>query len=392
MIIRGLRGRGRGFHTSFSRWQLAHEWIVDGKVVPSSSLSSDEIDGVTTYPTTRSTTAEKKKEVLIFLHGLLGNSKNLHTPAKRLTRALGPEYAALLLDVRGHGQSSSSTFDRPHSFRNCVMDIFQTLHPLGLVGRNSPMAICGHSLGGRIALEYSYTTCLATAAASSASSANTKEKVEEDSSDADNNSNHKHDDIITFAQQFQIPKQTWVLDSVPGVADPSVHGVLRAITSIPIPVQSKKWLVDTLISKPYNLELHLSRWIMTNLQHDKNDALGGLQWVFDLDIANELIMNFDNQDFKKMISNITTSDPSPSSTSSSSVHLVMAGKNKNWTEEIVLNLKSIHTYRGEEESSSLYPPSSSFQMHKLENSGHWVHVDDLEGLLRLMITEIQRLR
>ena len=383
-MIRGLiRGRGRG--------RLAYEWIVDGKVVaPSSSLSSYGVSVVTNSTTVPSTTT--KKEVIVFLHGLLGNSKNLHTPAKRLTRSLGSDYAVLLLDVRGHGHSSLSSFDRPHSFRNCVMDIFQTLHPLGLVGRNSPMTICGHSLGGRIALEYSHTLSLASMAASSSSSANTKEKqkAEKDTSAADNNINHDDDDIITLGQKFNIPKQTWILDSVPGIADPSVHGVLRAISSIPLPVPSKKWLVDTLISKPYNLELHLSRWIMTNL-HDKNDGRG-LRWVFDLDIANELIMNFDNQDFVNMISNITSTPDPYSSTLSSSVHLVMAGKNKNWTEEIVSKFKSIHTYRREEESSSLYPTQSLFQMHKLEKAGHWVHVDDLEGLLRLMINEIQRQR
>ena len=394
LMIRGLiRGRGREFHSSSSRWRLAYEWIVDGKVVaPSSSLSSDGVSLVANSTTVPSTTT--KKEVIVFLHGLLGNTKNLHTPAKRLTRSLGSDYAVLLLDVRGHGHSSLSSFDRPHSFRNCVMDIFQTLHPLGLVGRNSPMTICGHSLGGRIALEYSHTLSLASMAASSSSSssANTMEKKEEkDTSAADNNINHDDDDIITLGRKFQIPKQTWILDSVPGIADPSVHGVLRAISSIPLPVPSKKWLVDTLISKPYNLELHLSRWIMTNL-HDKNDGRG-LRWVFDLDIANELIMNFDNQDFVNMISNITSIPDPYSSTSSSSVHLVMAGKNKNWTDEIVSKLKSIHTYRREEESSSLsYPTQSLFQMHKLEKAGHWVHVDDLEGLLRLMINEIQRQR
>jgi hypothetical protein len=115
--------------------------------------------------------------------------------------------------------------------------------------------------------------------------------------------------------------------------------------------------------------------------------------VFDLDIANELIMNFDNQDFVNMISNITSTPDPYSSTLSLSVHLVMAGKNNNWTEEIVSKLKSIHTYQREEESSSLsYPTQSSFQMHKLEKAGHWVHVDDLEGLLRLMINEIQQQR
>jgi dienelactone hydrolase len=365
---------------------------VDGKViVPSSSLSPD----TTTIPPT----TEKKKKVIVFLHGLLGNSKNLHTPAKRLTRYLGPDYAALLLDVRGHGHSSSSTstltFDKPHSFRNCVMDIFQTLHPLGLVGMNSPKVIIGHSLGGRIALEYSHTLRLV-GASSTSTVAHTKEK--EDSIRAVDKDDDDDDIIFTLGQQFHIPKQTWILDSVPGIADPSVHGVLRAISSIPLPVPSKKWLVDTLISEPYDLELHLSRWIMTNL-HDEKDGMG-LRWVFDLDIANELIMNFDEQDFEKMISNITSTPTDPSSStsssSSSSVHLVMAGKNNNWTEEIVSKLKSIHTYRRgeeEEESSSLsyYPTqSSSFQMHKLEKAGHWVHVDDLEGLLRLMINEIQR--
>jgi hypothetical protein len=56
------------------------------------------------------------------------------------------------------------------------------------------------------------------------------------------------------------------------------------------------------------------------------------------------------------------------------IHLVMAGRNKEWTEEIVDGLRSI-------------PGASEerFRMHRLEKAGHWIHVDDLEGLLDVMV-------
>jgi hypothetical protein len=41
-------------------------------------------------------------------------------------------------------------------------------------------------------------------------------------------------------------------------------------------------------------------------------------------------------------------------------------------------------------SSSSSPPSSSFRMHKLDRAGHWVHVDDLEGLMALMVDGLQQ--
>ena len=168
--------------------KLAHEWISNGKVV-SSSPHNDQ---------------DNKQQTIVFLHGLLGNAKNLRTPAKKLTRQL-PNYSALLLDVRGHGGSSSSSgnFVQPHNFQSCVQDIFDTLTPLGLIGASSPIAICGHSLGGRIALQYTHS-------------------LQQQQQPAD--------------FEIQMPKQTWILDSVPGTPDPSVHKVLKAISSISLPI------------------------------------------------------------------------------------------------------------------------------------------------------------
>ena len=57
----------------------------------------------------------------------------------------------------------------------------------------------------------------------------------------------------------------------------------------------------------------------------------------------------------------------------------MAVRNKEWTEEILDGLRSIPGALEEQR----------FRMHRLERAGHWVHVDDLEGLLDLMVESLK---
>lgn len=301
--------------------KLAYEIITDGKVVSSSHPHDNQ-----------------GKETIVFLHGLLGNAKNLRTPAKKLTRQL-PHLSALLLDVRGHGGSSNSQHLQPHNFHSCVQDIFHTLKPLGLVRENSPTAICGHSLGGRIALQYTHTL----------------QQQEQ----------HDHD--------IQTPKHTWILDSVPGTPDPSVHQVLKAISSIPLPIACKSTLTETLMSE-YKMNKAIAQWIASNLKGKKDNHT----WVFDLEIANELVDNFADQKFSEMIHEIT-SDRSNKALDST-IQLVMAGRNKEWKEDIVANLQAIPAF------------GDSFHMHKLENAGHWVHVDAVNELTQLMVDGLSNAR
>mmetsp|Transcript_25206 Transcript_25206/g.52054 ORF Transcript_25206/g.52054 Transcript_25206/m.52054 type:complete len:431 (+) Transcript_25206:72-1364(+) len=307
---------------------LAHEWIVGGQVVTNSEQPP-----------------RRNKEVVVFLHGLLGNAKNLRTPAKKLTERL-PHLSALIMDIRGHG-NSSSPFPSPHNFHTCTEDIFETLQSLELTGDRSPTAIVGHSLGGRLALQYAHAL----------------------STDS-------------VQSKLQAPKQTWVLDAVPGQPDPSVHHILRTISSIPLPIESKSWLFKNLTEK-HNLNKGVAMWIASNLkdiekyeqkqqseQNLKGKQHKPLEWVFNLDMANELIHSFAEQKFVPMIRDIT-SQPS------SIVNLVIAGRNKEWKDDIVLELQSIPTFGKS--------PESSFQMHTLPKAGHWLHVDDLNGLVDLMV-------
>lgn len=282
--------------------------------------------------------------------------QNLRTPAKKLTEQI--PINALLLDVRGHGNStnsSSSKFAPPHDFQACVSDIFNTLHPLGFVGDRSPTAVCGHSLGGRIALEYVHRLCRR---------------------DDDNRGGGGDDDTT-----IQPPKQIWILDSVPGQAHPSVHNVLNTISSLSLPISSKNWLTKTLIEE-HGMDKGVAMWMASNLKQCVGKEKG-FEWIFDLEIANELVDNFTDQDFVQMIQDVTTIAPPPSK--QSTIHLVKAGKNKEWTPQINSNLQSIPSYQNN-------APESTFQMHTLEKAGHWVHVDDCEGLVSLMADGLRRRR
>ena len=340
---------------------LHHEWIIGGKVVPENDTM--------------------KSNTVIFLHGLLGNSKvyhiffylligillsillilffsitfpcdiyqNLRGPAKRLT-AHHPHTSALLLDLRGHGNSTSfykkkqkphsTASPNPHTISSSALDIIETLQFLGLTGKQySPVGVVGHSFGGRCALQYLHT--------------------------------------LTACQQQQPspykvlpPKHTWLLDTVPGVAHKSVDDVFRAICKIPRPISSKKELVRMMIEDE-DIDPEIAAWMTTNLY--KTDK--GFDFIFDLDVVKLLLNDFPNQDFIGMLSDY--SNIMEKRDNHSKIHMVIAGKNRAWTDDILLRLKDINCRIKNSKEPLL-------DLVFLENAGHWVHIDDLDGLMNAM--------
>lgn len=272
---------------------------------------------------------------MVFLHGLLGNAKNLRTPAKQLTQRL-PHLSALLVDLRGHGASSSSAFSAPHTFDACVADVFDTLSHVGLTGDRSPVGVCGHSFGGRLALQYAHTLCA---------------RGGKDGG-------------------IRPPLETWVLDSVPGSAHGSVRDVIRAVSSVSMPVPSKKHLVQVLVDD-HGVPRDIAAWMTTNLRGSVKE--GGFEWVFDLKVVEGVLEEFHKQDFVGMARDICATGRDRSR-----IRMVMAGKNKSWTDEVVQSLRAIE----EDEGGGGVEPNLA--MHTLPDAGHWVHVDDLDGLMNLM--------
>ena len=84
---------------------------------------------------------------MLFLHGILGTRANWRGIARRFVEAK-PEWGAILVDLRGHGDSLEVT--APHTLRAAATDVAELERSLGTPVRGA----LGHSFGGKVALEW----------------------------------------------------------------------------------------------------------------------------------------------------------------------------------------------------------------------------------------------
>lgn len=91
------------------------------------------------------TPGSSPSRTVVFLHGILGQGGNLRTVARRVLEAR-PALQALLVDLRGHGQSLAASGD--DSLQACADDVVETVAALGL----GVCAVVGHSFGGKVAM------------------------------------------------------------------------------------------------------------------------------------------------------------------------------------------------------------------------------------------------
>lgn len=80
---------------------------------------------------------------LVFLHGILGSGSNWRTFARQITTAK-PEWGALLVDLRLHGESVG--FEPPHTVAAAAEDVVEACTDKRIAG------ILGHSFGGKVAV------------------------------------------------------------------------------------------------------------------------------------------------------------------------------------------------------------------------------------------------
>lgn len=83
---------------------------------------------------------------LVLLHALLGSARNLSTLGRELVDR-DPELAVVAFDLTGHG--ASPPLPPGADTATLAADVLGSAHALGL---RPPLALVGHSLGGRVAL------------------------------------------------------------------------------------------------------------------------------------------------------------------------------------------------------------------------------------------------
>lgn len=191
-----------------------------------------------------------------------------------------------------------------------------------------PDAVFGHSFGGKVALQY----------------------------------------VAECTAQFRtLPKQVWVLDSLPGTAatdyknrklTASIENVLPRLKEIPLPIHSKTQLIKDLTAK--GIGLGEAQWLTTNLRLVSNQP-ETYTWKMDVPVIEALFQAFLATDLWPTVH---------ASDADVRLHFVHAEKNSMWTPAILRTLEDLAP-RG-------------VHSHLLAKSGHWVHIDNPDGLLAII--------
>lgn len=151
--------------------------------------------------------------------------------------------------------------------------------------------------------------------------------------------------------------QVWVLDSRAGAQPPDpdndVLQVLAALRQVPLPLTDRERLVTLMTQAGFSTML--AHWMTTNLRRTD----GGFIWAFDLDAVEQMIADYWRRDLWAVLR-----DPP------CAIDVVRAGRSDRWPAEVVRRFAR--------------EAGRDVRMHVLPEAGHWLHVDDPEGLLELL--------
>jgi pimeloyl-ACP methyl ester carboxylesterase len=217
--------------------------------------------------------------LVLFAHGILGRGRNWRTIARKLV-ARSPEWRALLVDLRNHGDSPP--LPGPHDLSACAADLRRVFRETG-----EPAMVVGHSFGGKV--------------------------------------------VLRWALDAGTPAEVFVLDCPLSAArrgeprDPDdpryVLGVLR---DAPVPAAERDGLRDHLRQR--GLRENVVAWLLTSARQDAD----GWRFVYDLDGVAQMMASFDETDLWPEVERA----PMP-------VHLVRGLHSSVWSEEDLRRLPSL---------------------------------------------------
>lgn len=251
----------------------------------------------------------------MFLHGLLGRASNWQGFAKRFVAAR-PEYSALLVDLRMHGESQG--LPPPHTLAAAAADV------AALMQERSASVVVGHSFGGKLSMRM-------------------------------------------LADPPPSLREVWVLDASPSPRlerdeNDTTLRVLTALRDLPPRFASRAEFVADVTAR--GVPTSLGPWLAKNLV--PADDGQGLRFGLDLDAMFAFLNDHDRVDVWALI------EAPPEGVA---LRFVIGGRSTTISARDRQRLRMLAT-RG------------VLEVHELPEAGHWVHVDDPEGLMRVLVERL----
>lgn len=146
----------------------------------------------------------------------------------------------------------------------------------------------------------------------------------------------------------------WVLDAQPGAHaaedDNEVLQVISALRALAMPVADRDEVVQHLARRGFSPGL--VQWMTTNLRRQGD----GFTWAFELDAVSEMIRDYFTQDYWPLLEDTGGID----------IHVLRAERSDRWSDEVLARFQHA---------------SPDVHLHLLPDAGHWVHVDNPNGVL-----------
>jgi pimeloyl-ACP methyl ester carboxylesterase len=263
---------------------------------------------------------------MLVLHGIFGSGANWRTFARRLSNDC-PEWGFVLVDLRGHGLTPHAP--PPNTIAAAADDLVRLEALLGEPAQGRPAlritGVSGHSFGGKVALAY-------------------------------------------LARRSGAPlDQAWVLDANPGARSESPGGdstarVLGALELMPEQIASREHFIELIEEQGHTHAI--AAWLAMNLRREGD----GYRFRLDLGALRALLNDYFATDLWPVIER-------PDPRRARVLHVVVGGRSEVFGPESRARL----------EAAAVAP---LVRAHVLDKAGHWLHVDDFDGLYALFRAEL----